>query len=236
MTIPKTYSAPPDETYPGLKGYVPSKEDALRYAVWLMLVADDVNRATHSNDPSNPAAGVNIFQCRPEYDAGSLAIKRLPCQIVDTVVGQSTWLYATSRAGELAIVIGVACLEPVDTSTVRTDPDAPSLTMETKLDRVRRILMRGTLWKEGMETGDGKVIDPYRTARKEDGSYDMSTASWLSLQPPEIRPASRVKFPNTNKPTKTAADLLQLDPVRDFAVSFGWLAKYPVVVNDRDTM
>jgi hypothetical protein len=234
VPIPKTFSAPPDTTFEALGGYVPSKEDALRYAVWLMLMADDVNRKAHSNVREDADAGVNIYQGRPEYDPLTLAIRRLPCQIVDIAPNDGRWTYETSHAGQLEIVIGIALLETANTSMLGSDVTAPPLTMETKLDRVRQILMRGTLWNDDMTTGDGKVIDPYRTALKEDGTYDMAGAKFIATLAPEIRPTGKRTF--VNKRVRTQAEADALDPVRDFAVSFGWRARYIVNVPDRDLM
>jgi len=232
VPIPKTFSAPADVAFPALNGYVPSKEDSLRYALWLMLVSDDVNRDAHSNVRGNPDAGVNITQVRPEYDATTLAIKRLPCQFVDVKLPAGRWSYSTSHAGELQIVMGIVLLEAANTSALTTDAAAPPLTMEAKLERVRRILMRGTLYKAGMTTGDGKVLDPYRTPLNEDGTYNMSAAKWISVQAPDLKPAASVRF--ANRRVRSESELLALDPVRDFAVSSGWLATYTVNVSDRD--
>jgi hypothetical protein len=231
--IPKTFSAPADETYPALNGYVPSPEDSLRYAVWLMLMADDVNRRAYSYDPEDESKGVRISQGRPDYDAQTLAID-LPCQIVDVSATAVEWKYSTSHAGELELTAGIALIEKPSSAKVLGDATAPDLTVHMKLDRVRRILMRGTLWREDINTQNGKLIDPYRTPLLDDGSYDMDAAVWLSVKAPDIRPARRQTFPN--KRVRTDADLAALDPIRDFAVSYGWLAKYTVSVSDRDTM
>lgn len=233
MTIPKTFSAPSDETYPALKGFRPSQEDALRYAVWLMMMADDVNRRAYSYVPDDPTRGVRITQGRPDHDPETLSIT-LPCQIIGVALQSGRFTYSTSRAGELEIVIACAHLEATNTSMLRPDVDAPSLTAETRLDRQRQILMRGTLYKEGMESDQSRVIDPYRTPLKEDGTYDLSAVKWLSVKAPDITPTRKITFPNRR--VKSDAELLALDPVKDFAVSFGWLAKYTVVVSDRDEM
>lgn len=232
MAIPKTFSAAGDATFPALNGFAPSREDSLRFAVWLMLYADDVNRRAYSYDPNDEAKGVRITQGRPDYDPETLALV-LPCQLVSVAVASSRFQFSTSKAGELEVVIGVAHIEASNSSTIRPDVDAPSLTAETRLDRVRQILMRGTIYEEDQDRF-GRVVDPYRTPRLGDESYDMSGARWLSLQAPDVTPTRKITFPNRR--VRSDAELLALDPVRDFAVSFGWLARYTVAIGDRETM
>lgn len=232
MPIPTTFSAPSDETFPALNGFEPSPEDSLRYAVWLMLMADDVNRRAYSYDPDDAAKGVRISQGRPDYDTDTLALV-LPCQIVQVAVSAGRWTYSTSKAGTLDITIGIAHIEAANTSKLPLDVAAPPITAETRLNRVRRILMRGTLHRESTATNAGKVIDPYRTPLAEDGTY-AAPLVWMNSDAPEVTPARRVSFPN--KRVRNDAELLAMDPVRDFAVSYGWLARYTVSVSDRDVM
>lgn len=231
--IPKTFSAPGDATFPALNGFVPTPEDSLRYAVWLIAYSDDVLRRSYSYVPGDDAKGVRIFQNQPDYDPETLAMT-LPALLVDIVVSDSRFTYSTSNAGEMQIVIGAAHIEAATSATIRPDVEAPSLLATTRLGRLRQALMRGTLYKDGMVTNKGRVLDPYLTPKNEDGTFDMNGAVWLTTMPPDIVPARRVKFPNRR--WKTDAEFAALDPVRDFAVSFGLLAKYTVIVRDRDAM
>lgn len=232
--IPKTFSAPADETYANLKGYVPSPEDSARYAVWLMLMADDVNRRDMSYVPDEPERGVRISQGQPDYDPATLALI-LPCEIVQVAVSSGQFKYDTNRAGELDVTIGVALLEPASSAKIGNDVDAPPLTSETRLHRIRQILMRGTLYDTKATTRDGALVDPYRSPRKEDGTYDLDgPAIWLCTKGPDITPTRKTTFPNRR--VRSDADLAALDPVRDFAVSYGWLARYSIIVANRDTM
>lgn len=231
MTIPVTFSAPPDETFPELNGYVPSLEDSIRKGVWLMLRADDVNRKAHSNDPEDAAAGVNIYQGRPAYDPDRLSIKRLPCQVVDIAPAGSDFRYLTANAGERIIIVGVSLLNAASTALL---PEDASVTTEAMLSRVRSILMRGTLWKSDMSTNKGRVIDPFFAPRNEDGTYAAPPPSaYLNMEGPDIRPSSPRYI--QNRYVRTAKEAEDLHPVRDFAVSFGWRAAYRIIVGDRDT-
>lgn len=233
MPIPLTFSAPDDETFPGMNGFAPSPEDSLRYAVWLLMMSDDAIRRLYSYDPDDAAADVRIYQGRPNYDPQTLALT-LPCMIVDVDVGASRFNYSTSGAGELEITIGIVHIEAPSSAKLGTDVDAPSLTAEAILSRVDQVLMRGTLYDEAADTRKAKLIDPYRSARNEDGTYDMATAKHITVKAPDITSARKATF--TNRRVRTAEEAATLDPVRDFAVSFARRARYSVSVADRDTM
>ncbi len=222
MPVPKTFSAPGDETFPSLNGFAPSPEDSLLFAVWLMLTADDVNREAYSG---------RIYMGRPEYDPQTLTLT-LPCQLVQVRVGNLRWEYFAGRGGKLTIDIGVAHIEPNNTSKINPDVVAPSITAETRLDRMRQILMHGTIYKATQERFTGKVIHPYLTPRNGDGTYGTPLV-WLAEQGPDIEPTLRVTFPN--KRVRSPEDEAKLLP-GDFGVSYGWLARYTVNVRNRDTM
>lgn len=233
MAIPKTFSAPPDVTFPTLGGFAPTVEDCVRAAVWLMLYSDDVNRNAYSYEDNNPAAGVRIRQGRADHDPATGAII-LPQQLVLVAVASGTWRYSTSKAGTKRVTIGVMHMEAIDTSYVEVDVDAPSLTPEARLGRVEEILMRGTLYDEAEDSRDAKLIDPYYSPRNEDGTYDMSGAVFLSTKAPDIRPSARRVFPNRH--VRTENELLALDPRSDFAVTFGLFATYDIDIANRENM
>jgi hypothetical protein len=233
VAIPITFSAPTNATYPALKGFAVSPEDSLRYAVWLLMMADDAIRRHYSFAPDNPAAPVRITQGRPNYDPVTLTLT-LPCMVVDVDVSATRFRYSTSGAGELDITVGLAHIEAADSSTLSTDVDAPSLTAEAVMCRWDQILMRGTLYDEAADTRKGKLVDPYRTPRKVDGTYDIAAAKWLNVTAPEITPARKLTF--TNKRVKSQEELFALDPIKHSAVSYARRAKYTVSIGDRDEM
>lgn len=234
MPVPVTFSAPADETYEALAGFEPSREDSLRYAVWLLMVADDVIRAHYAHDASDAAAGQRIYQGRPAYDPQTLSLS-LPCMIVDVDIASSRFEYSTSGAGKLSVVVGIAAIESSDTSLLSEDVDEPSLTAHAILARVDRALMRGTLYDEDEDaTRSGRLVDPYRTPRNVDGTYQIPALKYLNAESPEITTAQRVKF--SNRFTRTSEELYGLDPVRDFAVSCARRARYEIEIARRDLM
>lgn len=234
--IPKTFSAPPDATWPHLAGYAPTFEDALRYAVWLMFVADDVVRNDYSYVTNNAADApqlTRIVQQNAHGDPETGALT-LPQLVVGVAVPSLAWKFATGAAGQERVTIGLGHLEAVDTAWLETDVTKPPLTPETRMGRWREILMRGTLYAADREPHTSLVIDPYRTPRNEDGSYDMGQLKVLSNTAPDIKATTKRVFPN--RVVKSEAELLALDPVRDYAVSYGLLATYTVDVRDRENL
>lgn len=233
MPIPKTFSAPADETFPALNGYAPSIEDCARYAVWLMMYADDVNRKSYSFDDDDPAKGVRIRQNRADMDPVTGALV-LPQQLIGVRFDGSRFAFETGMGGEETVEIACMHIEAVDSSWLDTDVDHPPLTLETRCARWREILMRGTIFEEEQSEETYALVDPYYSGRNEDGSFDTSQLVTLTTKPPEVRPTARSVFPA--KKVTSEAELWKLDPVKDFAVAYGVRAIFQIPVRDRRNM
>jgi hypothetical protein len=228
VAIPKTFSAPGE-------AYEPSIADAVRYAVWLMLVADNVNRRAYMYDENDEARGVRIFQTQPEFDISTGRVTT-PQQVVGNAISQASWKYATNNAGEIRITIGVAHIGAADSDFLSNDVNAPSITPETRLARVHEILMRGTLWREDQIEEDAKrsrLVDPYRSPLDGEGLYEEGSITFLSTMAPDIRYSAKQTYPNPRERLQSEADIYKLDPIRDFAVSYGLFATYTVDVRNR---
>jgi hypothetical protein len=234
VPIPKTFSAPADETFPALNGYAPTIEDSTRYAVWLMMYADDVNRKSYSFDDDDPAKGVRIRQNRADADpvTGQLV---LPQQLIGVRFDASRFTYETGMSGEETVEIACMHLEAVDSSWLDTDVDNPPLTLEARCGRWREILMRGTIFEEAqLQKETYALVDPFYSPLDENGFYDTSQMVTLTTKPPAVRPTARSVFPA--RPVKSEAELWKLDPVKDFAVAYGVLATFQIPVRDRRNM
>jgi hypothetical protein len=234
VTIPKTFSAPSDATFPALNGYAPSVEDCLRYAVWLMFYADDLNRKTYSYDDADPAKGVRIVQQDPMTESED-GVLTFPQQIIAVAVPNTKTKLQTGGAATQTITIAVLHLDKVRVDWLETDITAPMLTPEARMARWKEILMRGTLVDESYLTAESSVVvDPYYTPRNEDGTYDATQLKLLCARPPDITPAAKRTFPA--RPVSSEQEWWSLDPVRDFALSFGVFATYSVDLSNRGNM
>lgn len=222
-----------------MNGYAPSIADCVRAAVWLMLIADDVNRNAYAYEEvaamtSDMDTGlVRIKQGRADHDPATGALI-LPQQLVLVAAASGTWKYSTSKAGTENVTIGIMHIEAADTSFVSNDVDAPSVTPESRLARVREILQRGTLYDGAATSRAAKIIDPYNSPLSEDGTYDLNEARFLCTMAPDIRYGAKSVFPNRH--TRTEAELLALDPRTDFAVAYGLFATYSIDVANRENM
>ncbi len=237
MPIPKTLSAPSDLTFAHLGGFGPSIEDSLRYAVWLMLYADDVNRQAYSYDDDDATQGVRIRMDRadPDPETGGMV---LPQQLVGVAIGSGTFAYKTGAGAEKRITIAVMHVEASDSGRLDTDVTLPQISPEMRLARITEILMRGTIYSEDQLLFPERhvVVDPYYTPRNLDGTYDAAQIETLTTRPPEVRPTAKRTFPNPRKLPRSEADAWQLDPVKDFAVAYGVLATYTIQATHRYDM
>ena len=226
MTVPKTFSAPGDE-------YAPSIEDSLRDGVWLMLLADDLTRKTYSYDPANADAGVRILAGAGDVEPESKALV-VPQLIVNVGIANNRLELGTTGDGEKQITIIITLLEKVDRSYLRPDVSAPPVTAETKLARIEQTLMLGTLYRAGILTERGRVVDPYNSPLLPDGTYDPATVRILNTRPPAI--SRQRPFGVRRKPPDSEDDLFRVDPQKDIAVAYGVFATYTVTLADREDM
>jgi len=226
MPIPVTFSA-------AITTEEPSPEDSLRYAVALMLAADDVNRKRFSYDREDATKGVRILQSNPEVDALQKRIVA-PQQVVMTALPNERWEPSTGGSGELNAFITVMVIRAPDTSYVPEDVSAPPITPEMELNRIKRILNRGTIYKADQPVTPYLIIDPYRTPRNEDGTYDEGALVSLTNQTPRIQVNAAQSFPF--KYEATLKELLEFTPVRDFAVAYSLTAGWLIEVKDRTRM
>ncbi len=235
MPIPKTLSAPSDLTFAHLNGYAPSIEDSLRYAVWLMLYADDVNRQAYSYDDDDETQGVRIRMDRadPDPETGGITNRQ---QLVGIAIGSGTFAYQTGSSAEKRVTIAVMHVEAADSGKLETDVTLPSLSPEMRLARITEILMRGTIYSEDQLLYPERhvVVDPYYSPRNPDGTYDVAQIQTLTTRPPEVRPTAKQTFPNRR--VKSEADAWALDPVLHFAVAYGVLATYTIQATHRYNM
>lgn len=231
MPIPKTFSAPADETFPALKGFAPSYEDSSRYAVWLMMYADDVNRRDYSYDDDDVSKGVRILQNRPEMDPTTGQLSALPQQVIGVSFSATRVTPETGRGAEITVEIALAHIEAMDSAWLDSDVDNPPPTVEMRCGRWRQILERGTIFEEDQSEETYALIDPYYTPRNLDDTYDTSQLVYLTTKPPTVRPTARQVL--TKKWVRTEAELRALDPIRDFAVAYGVLATFQITVTDR---
>jgi hypothetical protein len=175
VPLPITFSPPGD-------GYVPSPADRLRDGIWLMLRADNVNRAEYSADPEDEdrddeRGNVHIFsdvEGREGDQVKNFII--VPQQLVVVAPSRLQFQYETARAGKFAVTISIIFYEAPDTAFLTIDPENPPLTVHAKHERVRRILMRGTLYADPESlsidhpySSNGQVVDPYGTPLTEEG-------------------------------------------------------------------
>jgi hypothetical protein len=231
VAIPQTFSAPGD-------AYEPSVEDCLRDGVWLMLLADDLIRKSHSFDPENAVAGVRILAGAGNVEPGMNRLT-VPQIIVNVGIGSNRFELGTTGDAEKTITIVILMLEKPDTSYLRPDVDAPPLTAETKLARLEEVLMRGTLYRldedENLIVDErGRVIDPYYSPLEEDGTYTPASVVFLNTGPPSI--TRQRPFGVRRKPPDTEDDLFRVDPQKDIAVAYGVFATYTVTLNDRKNL
>jgi hypothetical protein len=232
VPIPKTLSAPSDLTFAHLNGFAVSYEDSVRYAVWLMFRADDVNRHDYSYDDNDESKGVRIYQDEAEGDPEEGRID-LPQMVIGTATSRTTWRDATGSAGHKSITIAIARLEAVSTARLDSDIAVPPLTVEARLARWEEILRRGNLVTEDQVLYPERhlLIDPYYSPRNPDGTFDQASLVVLSTKPPKVVPSGRRKFPNRR--VRSEAEAWSLHPVEGFAVAYGLFATWEIEVADR---
>lgn len=230
MPIPKTLSAPSDSTFPALKGFAPSIEDRVRYAVWLMMYSDDVLRREYSYDEADASKGVRIRQEVADYDNESGGLI-LPQMGVYTGVSAGAIDPKTSMRAENRVVIVVMHYEAPTTARLETDVTIPMLTYESKLARTRAVLMRGTIFEEDQNEEATYLVDAYASPLLPDGGYDPAQIVTLTTQPPAIRPTVKRSIPN--RTVKSEAEYWKLDPIRDYAVTYGLTATYSIEIKLR---
>lgn len=240
-TLPITFSAPDD-------GYQASVIDALQLGVYLLLMADDTNRKRYSMDPENAAAGVRIVQSKDAIHSQDGMII-VPQQIVGVDLPRSEIRAdRTAGAGTIIVRVLVSFLRHyrpryVGESETNTDRDMDEPSIASELAHIVGIFERGTLYLEDMETADGKVVDPMRTALAEDGTYDTATPIYtLNENPPSISIQqadflSRDPKRSVEKIWRDAQDNAQEEaPIIAFAkyigVAYGVVAEYEVIVPD----
>lgn len=208
MAFPVTFS-PPGTVY------VPSPEDALRTGVLMMFKADDLTRKTYAFDADNPAKGVRIYAGQEAATTGKKGERTLitPQLLITSNFGSTKWTYATANAGEKEITIIVSHIEALDTSYIDADPAAPEVTPETRVARFEKVLMYGTLVSDGQDSQAARVVDPYRSAVLENGTYDPAAIKYLNT----LAPALARQF-----------------AVGQFAVAYSLIAVYTVDVSNRN--
>lgn len=229
MTLPTTFSAPGT-------AYRPSVHDCLRDGIYLMLLADDLNRKAFSYDDADPSKGVRIrAEVEQTDDDGRLVT---PQQIIAVGFGSSRFTLDVSRGGTLKATVNIGILEANTSGGVSVDVGIPPVTVLAKLARVHAILMRGTLYAAGQPTNNSQVIDPYNSELNEDGTYDQSALRVLNTIAPEIvyaPPRSILrKKPTTEEELLRA--LMAIDLARDSAVLYGLSATYTIDMTSREDL
>ena len=185
--IPLTFSAP-GETF--AKAY----EDALRYAVWLAHVSDNLMLQRYALDDSNPDAGISIVQTwkNAKYQDNLIMLRQC---VIAHAFDDSIFAFQTSQRGRLTIRIGVEHLFPYDTSHSDNDVDDTEETANAVAQRSFLILMRGTLYMPEQETNEGKLVNPFATPRYTAenaptpdliGAYDQNRIKILNEKAPKM--------------------------------------------------
>lgn len=241
ITLPVTYSAPDD-------GYQASVIDALQLGVYLLMMADDTNRKRYSMDPANAAAGVRIVQSKDALHSQDGMII-VPQQIIGVDLARSEIRAdRTAGAGTMTVRIAITFLRHyrpryVGESEINAVRDMDDPSVASELAHIVGILERGTLYLEDMETANGKVVDPMRTALAGEGTYDASTHIYtLNENPPSI---TIMQADFLSKDPKRSVDKIWREaqenaaneaPIIAFAkyigVAYGVLAEYEVIVPD----
>jgi hypothetical protein len=221
--LPVTFSAPGDS-------YFPSVEDCLRDGVYLMLRADDVNRRAYSFDADDPAMGVRISSEVERVDNNHRLL--LPQQIVAVGFNSIRFQLELTNTGTQRITINIGFYEASNSEFLDVDLETPPVTVLSKMARVKEILFRGTLYKLGMESNNGRVVDPYNSPLNEDGTYDETKIRELNRLLPEVVYAP----PRAIALRKPTSEEDWLDPVRDLGVLYSLSATYVIDMQDRENM
>lgn len=209
-----------------------------------MLRADNVNRAEYSAEPEDEdrddeRGNVHIFS-DVEGRTGDEDQHRIivPQQLV--IVGSSTltFQYELSNAGKMPIAVIILFYEPPDTAFLEINPAEPRITVYAKMERVRQILMRGTLFVSGQTSADGAIVDPYETPLidegDDEGMYDPDEITYITNDPPTRiaygapRAIERKDWRRVQQEAETS------EPVRDLAVAYSLIATYELEIKDRE--